>query len=226
MRYGDIGIITVNYGEASAIHLFREKYKLPDPITMNGWFYFEAVRTRTFKSKYVSIGFSRRALEELFTVVDQKSVFSNPYCMWYENQQPIYFCSGPRCDLRSCWLVESRIDPFFRKLMDSIGVTGAIGYYHMFKKNNPSIVLFNERQINNLGYEYLRKGMIDDAIALFQLNVQLYPTSANAYDSLAEAYMDKGSNDLAIHYYKEALRRDPGNANAKEKLMKLVASQH
>ena len=109
--------------------------------------------------------------------------------------------------------------------MDSIGVAGAIDYYHTFKKNHPSVVLFNERQINNLGYEFLRKGMIDDAIELFELNVQQYPTSANTYDSLAEAFMDKGSLDLAIQYYRESLSRDPDNANAKEKLLKLLVNQ-
>ena len=222
----EIGIITGNYGEASAIHIYRDNYKLPEPITMNGWFYFEALRAHIFKSKYVSIGFSRRSLEGLFTVIEQRSVFINPYCMWYENNQPIYLCSGPKCDLRSVWLVESRIDPHFRRLIDSIGVTAAIDYYHTFKKNNPSIVLFNERQINNLGYEYLRKGMIDDAIALFRLNVQQYPASANTYDSLAEAYMDNGNEDLAIQYYEESLSRDSGNNNAKEKLLKLARNLH
>ncbi len=224
-QYGEIGVLTGNYGEAAAVHLYRDKYKLPEPISTNGWFYFEALRTHGFKSMYVSIGLSWRELEDLFTVVERKSVFTNPYSMWIENNQPIYLCSGPKYDLRSCWLVESRIDPYFRRLMDSIGVAGAIEYYYTFKKNHPSVVLFNERQINNLGYEYMQKGMIDDAIALFELNVQQYPTSAKTYDSLADAYMAKGSNDLAIQYYRESLRRNPGNANAKEKLLKLVAIQ-
>ena len=106
-KYGDVGIFTVNYGEASAIHIYRDKYNLPEPITMNGWFYFEALRTHNFKSKYVSLGFSRRALEELFTVVERKGVFTDPYCMSFENNQPIYLCSDPKCDLNTAGLLKA-----------------------------------------------------------------------------------------------------------------------
>lgn len=45
-----------------------------------------------------------------------------------------------------------------------------------------------ENVLNELGYNALSPGKTDAAIALFKRNVQANPNSANAYDSLADAY--------------------------------------
>ena len=58
-------------------------------------------------------------------------------------------------------------------------------------------------------------------IILFQRNVQEFPQSSNAYDSLAEAYMKAGQKDLAIANYEKSLQLDPKNQNAVEMLKKL-----
>ena len=55
-----------------------------------------------------------------------------------------------------------------------------------------------ERGINSLGYAFLNAEKYDEAIAVFKLNVEHFSKSANAYDSLAEAYMKSGNNELAI----------------------------
>jgi len=49
-----------------------------------------------------------------------------------------------------------------------------------------------EHVINGLGYEALSQGKTQDAIALFQQNVEANPNSANAYDSLADGYSEAG----------------------------------
>jgi CubicO group peptidase (beta-lactamase class C family) len=89
-------------------------------------------------------------------------------------------------------------------------------------KLNRSEYDVQEREINNVGYFLIsEQKQIDSAIAVFQLNVQLFPASANTYDSLAEGYMRKGDKQKAIYYYKESLRLDPNNDNAKRMLEKL-----
>ncbi len=45
-----------------------------------------------------------------------------------------------------------------------------------------------EGYFNFLGYTYLEDDMIDKALEVFKLNVKLYPTAWNTYDSLGEAY--------------------------------------
>jgi tetratricopeptide (TPR) repeat protein len=67
----------------------------------------------------------------------------------------------------------------------------------------------SEVDINNLGYQLLNGGKIDDAIEVFQMNTELYPNSWNAWDSLAEAYMNKGDKKLAIQNYTKALGMAP-----------------
>jgi hypothetical protein len=42
----------------------------------------------------------------------------------------------------------------------------------------------------------------------------MFPTSANPYDSLAEAYLADDQKDLALVNYKKAAELDPKNANA------------
>lgn len=49
-------------------------------------------------------------------------------------------------------------------------------------------VAIPEDALNELGYAALSQGKIDDAIALFKKNVDANPSSANAWDSLADAY--------------------------------------
>lgn len=46
--------------------------------------------------------------------------------------------------------------------------------------------------INNLGYEELNKGNIPAAVALFERNIKQNPNSANAFDSITDAYEKAG----------------------------------
>ena len=80
---------------------------------------------------------------------------------------------------------------------------------------------FSERQFNAAGYSLLGREKVDEAIALFEMNVELYPESWNVYDSLAEAYATKGKTELAIEYYQKSLELNPDNQNAKNWLERL-----
>jgi tetratricopeptide (TPR) repeat protein len=63
--------------------------------------------------------------------------------------------------------------------------------------------------------------MVKEAIEIFKLNVEAYPESGNVYDSLAEAYMNDGNEELAIKFYLESLEKDPSNDNARGMLKRL-----
>ncbi|MCB0642195.1 MAG: serine hydrolase [Phaeodactylibacter sp.] len=67
----------------------------------------------------------------------------------------------------------------------------------------------NAMLLNQIGYDLLYTGNAEEAIAIFALNVQLFPNDANPYDSLAEAYLESGDREKALHYYKKALEIDP-----------------
>jgi len=74
--------------------------------------------------------------------------------------------------------------------------------------------ILDEGLINQLGYIYLGKKKVDPAITVFKFNVQTYPKSGNVYDSLGEAYGEKGKVKLAIKNYKKSFELDPNNRNA------------
>jgi CubicO group peptidase (beta-lactamase class C family) len=78
-----------------------------------------------------------------------------------------------------------------------------------------------ENNMNAVGYQLLSVKKTDDAIAVFEQNTTDYPASFNTWDSLAEAYMDKGNKELAIKYYKKSLQLNPNNASAVTQLKKL-----
>jgi len=59
------------------------------------------------------------------------------------------------------------------------------------------------------------------ALKLFEMNTALYPTSANAFASLADVWLAKKDTTKAVGYYEKALAMRPGLQRPKEKLQKL-----
>jgi CubicO group peptidase (beta-lactamase class C family) len=89
-------------------------------------------------------------------------------------------------------------------------------------KTNDLDVL-TEAQINTIGYALLARRRLDDAIAVLQRNAHRFPESANAHDSLGEAWMTAGNRANAIASYRRSLELDPRNTNAAAMLQKLAA---
>ncbi|HWT03296.1 MAG TPA: tetratricopeptide repeat protein [Pyrinomonadaceae bacterium] len=78
-----------------------------------------------------------------------------------------------------------------------------------------------EAAVNSFGYRLMGMNRLDHAIEIFKLNTEAYPKSSNVWDSLGEAYMNKGNKELAIKNYEKSLELDPSNANAVQMLKKL-----
>ena len=87
-------------------------------------------------------------------------------------------------------------------------------------KSDPANV---EANLNTNGYNLLRAKKVTEAIEIFKTNVTLFPKSANAYDSLGEAYAEAGNKDLAIQNYEQSLQLNPKNELGKAALAKLKA---
>ena len=103
------------------------------------------------------------------------------------------------------------------------GVEEAVKQYRELKATKGAEYDFGEPQLNTLGYQLLGMKRVREAVEIFKLNVEMYPLSANAYDSLGEAYAEAGDKALAIQNYKKSLELNPQNANAAEALKKLEA---
>lgn len=106
-------------------------------------------------------------------------------------------------------------------IISSKGIEKAISHYHKLKKEKPDSYNFAERELNNLGYHFLNNEDLETAIAIFKLNVEVYPEAFNTYDSLGEAYKKAGNKELAIKNYQKSVELNPRNEGGKKMLKEL-----
>jgi imidazolonepropionase-like amidohydrolase len=83
------------------------------------------------------------------------------------------------------------------------------------READPKSELITEEGVNKLGYALVGNQKYKQAIAVFQMNTQDFPKSANAYDSLAETQFKDGDLPHALENYRKALEADPKYPNAK-----------
>ncbi len=83
------------------------------------------------------------------------------------------------------------------------------------------IRLFQMKILLMRGYQRLNNNDFVHAIEIFTENVKNNPQSANAYDSLGEAYMKSGNKNSAIKNYEKSIKLDPHNQNAVHMLQEL-----
>jgi tetratricopeptide (TPR) repeat protein len=72
----------------------------------------------------------------------------------------------------------------------------------------------SEAFINQLGYTLLKTDQKPAGVAVLRLNTELYPSSANTYDSLGEALVGAGDTEHATDLYRKALEVNPNYVNA------------
>ena len=83
-------------------------------------------------------------------------------------------------------------------------------------------MMFPEYPFNNLGLQlafHPNRGQA--GINVLELATQIYPRSANLYDSLAEAYLFLDNKEAAKRNFKKSLELDPQNTNAQKRLKEL-----
>ncbi len=78
-------------------------------------------------------------------------------------------------------------------------------HYKMISKQMGYTVLPDEAFVNGLGYNFVQAKMFDKAYSFFNMNIQNYPMSFNAYDSMGDFYDAKGDKTKAIQFYTKAL---------------------
>ena len=114
--------------------------------------------------------------------------------------------------------------PIVSMLMEELkknGVDRAVRLYRDLRSTKAEEYDFSESQLNKLGYSLLQERNLPAAIVIFELNVELFPGSANVYDSLGEALMLHGDKENARKNYQKSLQLNPHNTNAAEMLKKL-----
>jgi tetratricopeptide (TPR) repeat protein len=98
------------------------------------------------------------------------------------------------------------------------GVDRMIKRYREFKDDPETLSISTEADLNTLGYQLMTTNRLDEALAVFKLNVESYPESANAFDSLGDVYVKRGDKEQAIKNYKRSLELNPHSDFTRQKL--------
>ena len=81
-----------------------------------------------------------------------------------------------------------------------------------------------EQMINGIGYQLMGSKQYDRSFYFFNLNIENYPGSFNAYDSMGDFFVAKGDKVKARAYYSKALAiRD--FPDTRDKIQKLQQQQ-
>jgi CubicO group peptidase (beta-lactamase class C family) len=95
----------------------------------------------------------------------------------------------------------------------------ALAGYRELRRKDPPDPAADEDKLNVIGYYLMRDGKKAESVAVLRLNSELYPDSANTWDSLAEATEAAGDTAAAIPLYRKVLAiaagpRGPGDGSA------------
>ena len=101
--------------------------------------------------------------------------------------------------------------------IDTAGLEAAQAKFAELKAAKFPGLYVDESQLNGLGYHYLGKeGKLPVALAVLQWNVELFPASANVYDSLGEANVKNGDRAAALANYAKSLEARPEEQERRE----------
>jgi CubicO group peptidase (beta-lactamase class C family) len=93
-------------------------------------------------------------------------------------------------------------------LANEINLTDFATAFKRFKavvKQNKSLII-NESSLNKLGYSFARKKELGHGIEIMKLNTELYPKSANTYDSYAELLIKNNQHQTALPVIQQGLK--------------------
>jgi CubicO group peptidase (beta-lactamase class C family) len=116
--------------------------------------------------------------------------------------------------------------PIIMKLKNYIltdGIEKVKKVYFEEEKKSPQEYTFDNGDLDDLGYWLIDGKYLNEALAIFKFNVELEPKHAGWHDSVADAYREMDSADLAIEWYKKALAIKPDQDFSIKKLNELLA---
>ena len=86
------------------------------------------------------------------------------------------------------------------------GAPRARALYDAAKRDGKAAGLWPEQDMNLYGYQLMQEGANADALIVLQMNAEAFPTSANVYDSVADAYLANGNKEEALRYAEKAVK--------------------
>jgi 7,8-dihydropterin-6-yl-methyl-4-(beta-D-ribofuranosyl)aminobenzene 5'-phosphate synthase len=98
------------------------------------------------------------------------------------------------------------------------GLVAAVQKFKELRSAPPGRYEFKENEFNSLGYRLIRQARFTEAVRVFEMNVEMFPRSANVYDSLSEGYLYLGDRGRAEEVVKTALQTERAERSFVEQL--------
>ncbi|TWV95709.1 serine hydrolase domain-containing protein [Chitinophaga pinensis] len=116
----------------------------------------------------------------------------------------------------------------FAQAITQYGFDNAVSCLYTLKSDS-SHYYFSEKEMNQLGYEFLYISSFPAhaqlAVQTFMINMLLYPDSFNTYDSYAEALSVTGKKQEAILMYQKSIALNPNNKDGERALQRLLSQR-
>lgn len=142
-----------------------------------------------------------------------------PRGLFYDNETWVYDPTSDGWERRGS---ERRsLVSLLRDALSSGGVDEAERVHRAYRENPNGAAENTERMMNGFGYALLAKGRVEHAVAMFRMNAEDYPHSANAFDSLGDGLLASGDTTGAIEAWRDALRVDSTFTTSAENLRRL-----
>lgn len=109
-------------------------------------------------------------------------------------------------------------------ILDDNGVEKAKKEFDKMLIDKEAYVI-DENEFNALGYKYLFKGQLANALEIFKMNVEFFPASTNVFDSQGEAYLYLGNIDKAVESYSKIKEINSDN-NRGERIIKNINNEY
>ena len=77
---------------------------------------------------------------------------------------------------------------------------------------------YSEEDLDKLGYILIKQNKIKEAVTVFQINVEVFPNSWKAWDSLGEGFIYFNDEQKSHQAYQKSLEVNPENRNARKKI--------
>lgn len=113
--------------------------------------------------------------------------------------------------------------PALRIALEEEGYDQILTAAAAIEAKKPGLV-WPELELNDWGYRLLSTGRAREALQVFRLVADRYPNSANAHDSLAQAWLVNGDDTAAVIHYRRAFELDPLNTDAARHIAELTGA--
>jgi tetratricopeptide (TPR) repeat protein len=138
---------------------------------------------------------------QCFTCHAANAAVENTFVQFYPTLLEVAVKKGT---VRSSYRVPTTPGKFYNAIVDQ-GWDKAHALLASEQNANPESALADPQRLNLLGYSLMQNGKKDEAVALLKHLAESHPQSANAWDSLADAYLAKGDRPAALVATEKAL---------------------